>query len=248
MPTAATRIPLALAVTLVSVIALAGCADRNLDEAAPVPEQRVSIRGDRYCEFLLLSPGPQGLSAEVYSTFPLNDCPSDLWTMVDPVQVAQQAGVPVSIANGPRYWAIDGVKRTTTDDVVRRQLGGLDMNRYATVVLSDPSTMANRYMAQSVDRRAVMSFVAGQPVYVLVDPSGAEYAMQSWSQQVDPTLSEADLALLGERLMLPEGWRYEVRVPDTDLVIDFGDQLAKVLQDDLFNSYSLIPRVAKPGS
>ncbi len=65
--------------------------------------------------------------------------------------------------------------------------------------------------------------------------------MQSFSQQVDAGLTEADLATLGDRLNLPDGWRYEARTLDADLVIDFGDQPARVLQDELQNSYSQIP-------
>jgi hypothetical protein len=227
---------LALTTATAFISVLVGCSSE-----ASAPGSPSSIRAERYCEFLLLSPTPAGLSAEVYSTFPLNDCPATQWEEVDTVAVARSAGVPLAIANGPRYWTIDAVRRTSTDDVVRSELGGLEMNRYATVVLSDPSSVGARYTTQSVDRRAIMTFFAGTPVYVLIGADGTEYAMQSWSQQVEPLLTEADLATLGERLNLPEGWRYEVRVPEADLVIDFGDQPAKVLQDELFNSYSQLP-------
>jgi len=200
-----------------------------------------SIRGERYCEFLLITPTGAGLVAEVYATFPLNNCPAEVWDAVDTVEVAASAAVPLAIANGPRYWLIDTVSRVTTDDVVRRDLGGLAMNRYATVEIADRQLAEQRYTAQAVDRRAIMTFGAGSEIYVLVAPDGNEYAMQSFSQQVDSGLTEAALATLGGRLNLPIGWRYEVRVPDDDLVIDFGDQPARVLQDELQNSYSQIP-------
>lgn len=133
------------------------------------------------------------------------------------------------------------MSRVTTDDVVRRELGGLAMNRYATVEIADRQSAEQRYTAQSVDRQAIMSFLAGSEVYVLVAPDGNQYVMQSFSQQVDAGLTEAGLATLGDRLDLPAGWRYEARMLNADLVIDFGGQPARVLQDELQNSYSQIP-------
>jgi hypothetical protein len=64
--------------------------------------------------------------------------------------------------------------------------------------------------------------------------------MQTWSQVVDPTLSRADLAKLGDRLNLPAGWTYHSRVLPETLRVDTTTQAAEVLQDDLTNSYSLV--------
>ena len=200
-----------------------------------------SIRAQRYCEVLLVTPVDAGLKAEVYSTFPLNDCPDEAWSAIDPAELAATAGVPLVVVNGPRFWAIDSVTRTTTDDIVSGEFGGLAMNRYATVVLADPGAVNERYAVRRIDRRAIMTFAAGSEVYVLVDPGGSQYVMQSWSQQVDADLSAGDLATLGQRLVMPEGWRFETRVPDEDLVIEFGDQPAEVIQDELLNTYSRIP-------
>ena len=63
--------------------------------------------------------------------------------------------------------------------------------------------------------------------------------MQSWSQQIAPTLAEADLANLGARLHLPAGWTYRTRVPTAPLRVVTKTTDAQVLQDDLGNSYSL---------
>ena len=43
--------------------------------------------------------------------------------------------------------------------------------------------------------------------------------MQTYSQVVDPTLSFDDLAGLGDRLRLPDGWSYRARVLDDELRI-----------------------------
>ena len=72
----------------------------------------------------------------------------------------------------------------------------------------------------------------------LVAADGTTYVMQTWSQQVDPTLSEADLARLGDRLQLPEGWTYRTRRLRAPLRVVTTAAPAHVLQDDLMNSYS----------
>jgi hypothetical protein len=54
-------------------------------------------------------------------------------------------------------------------------------------------------------------------------------------------LIEGDLAGLGSRLDLPEGWTFGVETLENDLVIDSTDAPAQVFQDELMNTYSLVP-------
>ena len=65
------------------------------------------------------------------------------------------------------------------------------------------------------------------------------YVMQSYSLEVDPTLSEAGLPRLGERLEKPDGWRYRVRrlMEEWSLHVD-GE--ARVIQDELRNTYQRV--------
>jgi hypothetical protein len=60
--------------------------------------------------------------------------------------------------------------------------------------------------------------------------------MQSYAQDVDPTLTIDDLEALGDRLDLPEGWSYQARVLEADSVV-VVDGLAYVIHDDLLNGY-----------
>jgi hypothetical protein len=96
------------------------------------------------------------------------------------------------------------------------------------------------YTANQVHRHTVFTFDAGEEVYELHDPALRRWVMQTWSQIVDPKLSRADLAGLGERLDLPGGWTYQTRTLDSPLRIDTTTHAAQVLQDDLANSYSLL--------
>jgi hypothetical protein len=62
--------------------------------------------------------------------------------------------------------------------------------------------------------------------------------MQAYSRIVDPKLSWADLEKLGDKLKLPKGWKYRVKVLDQDLHIGAIKGVARVVQDDLENTYN----------
>lgn len=63
--------------------------------------------------------------------------------------------------------------------------------------------------------------------------------MQSYSQIVDPNLSYDQLAELGSRLQLPEGWTFSTRVLDEafSLTTESTGGVAYVINDELLNSY-----------
>jgi hypothetical protein len=203
------------------------------------------MRGLRYCEVLLLNLTEAGLRAEVYNTYPLNECLDDVWRSLDGGVIAQAEAVPFALLNGPRFWLMDSVERLDDGSVIEKTFSGsagdMAMNRYAVVAIGTPDTIGQSYSPQAVDRKSRFSFLAGSEIYVLIDGSGERYVMQSWSQQRDPSLSEADLASLGSRLDLPEGWTFSVETLDGDLVVDSTDAPAQVFQDELMNTYSLIP-------
>jgi hypothetical protein len=79
-------------------------------------------------------------------------------------------------------------------------------------------------------------FEAGKPVFLLVAPDGARYAMQAYAQMIDKSLSYDDLPGLDVRLKLPKGWRYESMVPASDLVLGAHGE-AIIVQDDLDDTY-----------
>ena len=54
-------------------------------------EQAGDVFGKRYGEVLLVSLDDSGPHATVYNTFPLNDCPDDLWSRLDAQAIAKRA-------------------------------------------------------------------------------------------------------------------------------------------------------------
>ena len=202
------------------------------------------MRGLRYCEVLLLDLGDEGLRAEVYNSYPLNQCDEKVWGALDGGAIAAVEKVPFALLNGPRFWLMDSVERLDDGSVITKTFSGssgsIDMNRYAVVVLGTPDTIGKAYVPQSVDRRSRFFFRAGTTIHVITDDTGSRYVMQSWSQQRKPDLGEEDLASLAELLTLPAGWTFTVEELDSDLVLDSTDGPARVFQDELMNTYSLI--------
>lgn len=195
------------------------------------------LRGKRYGEILLVSVGADGPEATVYNTFPLNDCPAELWSQLDAAALAKEHGAAAALLNGPRYWLMDTIEKDMGGEREITTFGGIDMLRQATVALSSMNPAP--YSVNEVDRRAVFVFAAGQPVFELIDPAGRRWVMQTWSQTVDPTLTLDDLPGLAARLTLPDGWAYETRILERPLRVDTSTHRASVIQDSLANSYSL---------
>ena len=61
-------------------------------------------------------------------------------------------------------------------------------------------------------RTAAWTYQAGSSVHEPTGPAGTTYVMESYSQQVDPTLSWEQSDTLGDRLTVPPGWSYSSRV------------------------------------
>ncbi|MFL0181970.1 hypothetical protein [Mycobacterium sp. SMC-15] len=200
-------------------------------------QRTTDVSGKRYGEVLLVEIGESGPRASVYNTFPLNDCPEQLWSALDPQAIATENGAAAALLNGPRYWLMNTIEKAPQGPRETKTFGGIEMIKQAQVALS--SMNPGPYTVNEVSRHAVFIFDAGEQVYELIDPDGRRWVMQTWSQVVDANLSRADLAGLADRLKLPPGWTYQARVLDTALQVDTTTEVARVLQDDLTNSYSL---------
>ena len=216
-------------------------ASTEAPETSTTNPAAANMHGKRYCEILLLDLKDDGIYAEVFNTYPLNDCPDDQWKAIDTAAVAATEGVVFASANGPRYWAMDSVVKSDMADVFSKTFGEVEMNRYASVYVgTSPADLLLPYSPHAVNRKAAFTFNAGTTVYMLHDAEGKTYVMQSWSQQVDPALAEDDLLTLAERLQLPEGWTYDYKTLTEDFVVETRAEDAQVLGDDLRNSYSLV--------
>ena len=195
------------------------------------------LAGKRYGEVLLVTPGEAGPQATVYNSFPLNDCPAELWSALDPQTIAAENGAATALLNGPRYWLMNAIEKSQQGPQITNSFGGIEMIQQAIVLLSSMNPAP--YTVNQVSRNTVFVFDAGEEIYELIDPDRRRWVMQTWSQVADPNLKREDLPGLADRLDLPEGWTYQPRVLTSELRVDTRTQAAQVLQDNLTNSYSL---------
>ena len=198
-----------------------------------------NMRGVRYGEVLAMFLRDTGLEAEVYGTQMLNDCPQEQWQTLDADAIAKEMGAVFAKLNGPRYWLLDGLgTKVAVVEPVFRDFNGITMRRIAVVNLGADYAPGS-YVERKINRGAVFFWDAGKKVYELVNPDGLAYVMQARCIGVDPTISEESLDTLGDKLSLPAGWSYRVRVLDKELVVDTTTHVATVLQDEFENTYTL---------
>lgn len=213
-------------------------------EVAPTPEAPLTypngIRDVRYCEVLFLSLEAGNYVAEVWNTMGHNECPQAEWDSLDASALAAGKSSFLALLNGPRYWTLDEIDATVQLTAPVETFGTLDMFRAATVDLGPVPPAQSPFTERRVARDTVFRFNAGTEVYELTSPEGIVYVMQSYSQQVDSTLTAERLATLGGVLKLPPGWTYSVRTLDADLEVTDTNGIATVLQDALQNSYQRI--------
>jgi len=219
-----------------SLLLLSLCAATAL-QAAPQFRERTHMRDARYGEILVVKGGLFSLTADVYNTIGLNDCPEAQWKALDPAVIKKMFSARAVILNGPRHFLMDSNAIQNPGPVA--SFGPLQARLLATLPLSLPMLLRGKskpYTDNKISRTTRYVFKGGRPVYELVSPKGVVYVMQSYALIVDPHLTMAQLPTLGSRLKLPKGWQYRVRVPAEDLVLAVNGT-AYVLQDELENSY-----------
>jgi hypothetical protein len=223
--------------TVITIAAPTPAAAQTPDTAKHTIE---GVRNVRYCELIPVVRRGLHLSATVYNTLGLNDCPAAVWDKITEAAMRKRFGAFKVVLNGPRHFVMD-VIAAEGDTAAGKTIeaGGLSLTARATIDVTLSDLLGKPYRERSIARETRYVFRAGKPVFLLVRSDGARYAMQSYAQIVDKSLSYADLPTLGGRLKLPAGWRFEVITPDADLTLSAAGK-ATVVQDDLDNTYQKI--------
>jgi hypothetical protein len=215
-------------------IALTPAAAETPDTATHMIE---GVRNVRYCELIPVVRRGLHLSATVYNTLGLNDCPAAVWDKITEAAMRKRFRALKVVLNGPRHFVMDMIAAegdTAAGKTI--EAGDLTLTARATIDVTLSDLLGKPYRERAIARETRYVFRAGKPVFLLVRGDGVRYAMQSYAQIVDKSLSYADLPTLGGRLKLPAGWRFETMTPDADLILGAQGK-ATVVQDDLDNTY-----------
>jgi hypothetical protein len=211
-------------------------------KGAPVAAEgfRDNLRGARYGEIVLVKTGFFTLTGKVYNTLGLNDCPEKEWKALSPTSIKLSHHAVAVLLNGPRCFLMDQASILKPGKV--QSFGSLQARHLANVKITPAMLLkgkAKPYTENPVTRTSVFRYMKGRNLYELVSPQGAVYVMQSFSMQVDPKQTVSSLPSLGSRLHLPQGWKFQVVKPESDLTLEAKGK-AIVLQDELENSYQRI--------
>jgi hypothetical protein len=222
--------------------ALAGTTSDAQGEGSAPSEKPLRVeptRGLGQCEIFLLKGEPGKFEALVYNTTGLNDCPPAKFDPIDPRQVAQKAGSDVAWKNPRRFWMMDVLTVSLIGEP--RDFDGLTFNFMARMTMPPGFTPGKgqagfAYQPTQIRRNSRYEFLKGKPVFLLQSPDGQTWVMQTYTTHTDPSLTEADLPNLAQKLKLRAGWQFKAKTLDRDLAITTTG-LANIVPDDLENMY-----------
>ncbi|WP_148705483.1 hypothetical protein [Methanosarcina siciliae] len=194
-----------------------------------------------YCEIFLMC-GDAG--SGVYNTTDLNNeknpkdtCPDSIMVNFSTEAVKKQYDVPGVSLNPPRYFLLDSVDIPTGTKV--RDFSGLKA-RWMANLQAGAISGGQPYIPATIERKSTWFFEKNKPVFILDDPEGTSWVMKSYTDFVDKNLKYENLETLGERLKLPSGWSYRARVLDEDLILRPFKGIARIVQDELQNTYDAL--------
>src|ERR1700722_535748 len=198
------------------------------------------LRGRQFCEVgLITGAGEDNAVANVWNTTGACDPTAEQVNALDADALASENGVLRAWLGPVRQWVVDEIDVWEAGD--ERMFGGITGNWMGAV---EAATMTQTgiqgsYEPAYVYRGNAFSFHQGSEVYVLDAPDGEAFVMESFTRRQDPDLTEGNLAHLGRRLDLPDGWGFRTEVLERDMEVSSAshDNLAHMVQDNLHNVY-----------
>jgi hypothetical protein len=221
---------------------------------APTPTKAIiprDVRDYPYGEAIPDTVGSGTLTEHVFNTLGYNTCPTNQWNTITESNISaafnqQYNGNSTNATiNGRRHWVMDtivnnsvGTNANTNTLLVNGLWFGLQA--LLTVPVGAPTIGQQPYVVNTVDRYTTYTFKKERLVYELTDPSGNVYVMQSYSEQIDPTLTLANLPYIASEDQLPEGWTYQARTLPEDLVLTANGS-TQIVNDHLRNTFQINP-------
>jgi hypothetical protein len=95
------------------------------------------------------------------------------------------------------------------------------------------------FEGSQIQRSTKYLYKKGSMVFLMRTPESKTYVMQSYGNEVDKSLTTAQLPKLGGRLKLPTGWKFEARTLTKVLTVApvNANGIAHITRDDLHDVY-----------
>lgn len=205
------------------------------EEAAVIENTRGKIYFELFTAYRIF----RDIKAGVYNTTRRIPVPVDEWENLDTDKIKKELGAAAIIKNGPRFWVMDELRGYYSGE--SRVFGGYTYDLVAT--LSRRSSEINKrqnYTEQIIDRYTDFIFLKGRKIYELITDKNVIYTLQAASQEIIKDQKPEDLDSLQEKLKLPDGWTFRIRVPADDVIFKIRGE-AHVIQDEFRNTYQRNP-------
>ena len=188
----------------------------------------------RYCEIFSVTSLSPTIAVDVYNTIGLNKCPTDQFAALDLNVAKEQLGSLGTQKNGPRHWVIDGITGATAGEPL--EIAGMVFRLVG--VLTPPSLNPAPFEGITINRTTTWNYKKGRTLRIAVSPDGTRYAMQAYTNTVDPTLTEKKLNKLGSNpaIAMPEGWKLKTRKLKRNLQLR-ANGVAHIVRDGLGSVY-----------
>jgi len=235
------RLAPAFASILMTIMALPAQAEMKIKPGpiSGVTAEVKDARGMSWCEFGPIIGTPPNIVTHVYNSSTVDTCPAERSTEVDLVKLAANLDVPKVALNPARFWILDRAIFYQAGEVV--DFGGIKAQWVASMTAEMTKTIigGKPYSTAEITRDTEWFFAKGKPVYLLRAPDGKVWVMQVYSHAVNKTLAVDNLHLIGSKLVLPKGWKFEVKVLDKDLSLQprRAKGIAYIMRDNLANTY-----------
>jgi len=218
------------------------------DDCAAAEQRKFdNLRGYRFEEIDLYARDviKKVVYVSIYNTTGQNDgddtrdsAPQDYAAHVDPKKVAKKFQAVAAWTSPPRYWAVDWL----ADRVgAVRNFDGLDAawmgNGPAPESRLSAKPPSDAYRMEWFPRTAIEGFKKGAKVYLLDDPKSHTWVLTAYTGAHDTAVD--DLDSLGDRLKLPQGWKFRSVMLDKELILEAKGGYAASTQDDKGDVYHL---------
>lgn len=227
----------------------------DCDSTATTSGPPAELRDYPYCEVIPDTVSGDTVTEHIFNTLPYGPCsPQQFETIteqdiIDAYNAAYGANSTSATINGPRHWVLDTLTATggVSDSGQTLTVNGIEFGLVGQlqIPVGQPPVGTDKYVPNTVQRDTIYEFKAGRQVFELTDPSGNVWVMQSYSQQIDPSLSLARLPYIGPEIGLPEGWSYAARTLTEDLTLTASGS-TQVVNDGYENTYQINPASGPP--
>ena len=162
----------------------------------------------------------------------------EAYKKIDPKKLAVELGVDMCAVNYGRFWMMDEIEFLVTEP---QSFHGVELRFGGDMTGAEMLTQfESAYVPSLIRRSTVWTFKAGKSVFLLREPGGPVWVLQEYTKAVDPSLTPDNLDSLGKKYTtLPQGWKFETKVLEKDLVLDTtkAGGWAAIIRDELHGTY-----------